>query len=165
MSHLEHQFGIASFNWSLKICPLILIVAGGRSSTIMSSVASWSSLPSSSLPSSLNSSSHILARFPQQEGTDLLLVDHYHQGEGILAGVSNEHHLPLLVLQVTAVLVLNRFECFNFPKYRSTNFKAIFPFLQAFCLSPLISLFMSLKLYTMAMDLALYLLLWFGGPH
>ena len=100
--------------------------------------------------------------------TDLLLVDvvyHYHQGEGILAGVSNEHHLPLLVLQVTAVLVLNRFECFNFPKYRSTNFKAIFPFLQAFCLSPLISLFMSLKLYTMAMDLALYLLLWFGGPH
>ena len=115
MAHLEHQFGIASFNWSLKICPLILIVAGGRSSTIMSSVASWSSLPSSSLPSSLNSSSHILARFPQQEGTDLLLVDHYHQGEGILAGVSNEHHLPLLVLQVTAVLVLNRFECFNFP--------------------------------------------------
>ena len=128
MSHFEHQFGIASFNWSLKICPLILIVAGGRSSTIMSSVASWSSLPSSSLPSSLNSSSHILARFPQQEGTDLLLVDHYHQGEGILAGVSNEHLLPLLVL--------NRFECFNFPKYRSTNFKAIFPFLQAFCLSP-----------------------------
>ena len=48
---------------------------------------------------------YISARLPQQEDTDLLLVDVvYHQGEGILAGVSNGHHLPLLVLQVTAVL-------------------------------------------------------------
>ena len=72
---------------------------------------------------------YIPARFPQQEDTAPLRVDvvyHYHQGEGILAGVSNEHHLSLLVLQVTAALVLNRFECINFPKYRSTNVKAIF---------------------------------------
>jgi hypothetical protein len=51
---------------------------------------------------------YILARLPQQEDTDLLLVDvvyHLHQGEGnLVAGLSNKHHLPLLVLQVTVVL-------------------------------------------------------------
>ena len=49
---------------------------------------------------------YISARLTQQEDKDLLLVYVVnHQGEGNIAGLSNGHHLPLLVLlHVTVVL-------------------------------------------------------------
>ena len=47
---------------------------------------------------------YISARLPQQEDTDLLVDVVNHQGEGNLDGLSNGHHPPLLVPQVTVVL-------------------------------------------------------------
>ena len=76
----------------------------------------------------------------QQEDTNLLLVDlvyHLHQSEGnLVAGLSNKHHLPLLVLQVTVFLDDHHITHYIqlFPNSgglvlftRSNHIKAIFP--------------------------------------
>ena len=48
---------------------------------------------------------YISARLTQQEDKDLLLVYVVnHQGEGNIAGLSNGHNVPLIVLHVTVVL-------------------------------------------------------------